>query len=141
MGRISFPERVCFKDGTERDIVMDVPILCDTGKVSDGYHTFDELYTHRHLLFCAMSKLVWSKTHFERLYCWKSNNHWINDEVIPVWEGWFLAGIELGSGMITYHLPLGYWDLFSGIKRDIPPPHDGHTSQDVIERLKGWLQQ
>lgn len=115
-------------------------IHCDAGEVSDGYHTFNELYEHRFLLFCGMAAIAFSKG---RQYCWKSKTHWIDGELQPVWDGWFVAGIELqcasGPKMITYHLPLEYWDLFDGIEREQAPPHDGHTSQDVIERLKEWL--
>lgn len=112
-------------------------IHCDAGEVSDGYHTFNELYQHRFLLFCALSQM--SVTNRDNLYCWKSLQHWIDGKLEPVWDGWFVAGIELRKKMITYHLPLEYWNLFDGIERKTPPPHDGHTSLDVIERLKEWL--
>jgi hypothetical protein len=114
-------------------------ILCDTSKVSDGYHTFGELYQHRFLLFCGMAYLAIRMPFEGTLYCWKSKTHWIYGELQPVWDGWFVAGIEIGGKMITYHLPLEYWDLFDGIEREQAPPHDGHTSQDVIDRLKEWL--
>lgn len=112
-------------------------ISSDVGEVSDGYHTFNELYQHRSLLFCAMVKIAGKRR--DTPYCWKSLQHWIDGELQPVWSGWFVAGIELGGKMITYHLPLEYWGLFDGIERLKPPRHDGHTSQDVIERLKEWL--
>jgi len=111
-------------------------IPCDAGEVSDGYHTFNELYQHRYLLFCGMAAIAYARG---RQYCWKSRTHWIEGEIQPVWNGWFVSGIEIGGKMITYHLPLEYWDLFNGVEREQAPPHDGHTSQDVIERLKEWL--
>jgi hypothetical protein len=118
-----------------------VPLAFDVSEVSDGYHTFGELYDHRFLLFCAMSKL--GDDDGPALYCWKSKTHWIDGRLEPVWPGWFIAGIDLRTNkrpqMITYHLPLEYWDLFGGIERDGAPPHDGHTSADVISRLKEWL--
>lgn len=114
-----------------------IPLAYDVGEVSDGYHTFNELYQHRFLLFCALSRM--SVTNRDNLYCWKSKTHWIDGELQPVWDGWFVAGIELRRKTITYHLPLEYWPLFDGIERKQAPPHDGHTSQDVIERLKEWL--
>ncbi len=122
-------------------------IGCDAGEVSDGYHTFNELYQHRYLLFCGMARILWRMNISRQYYAWKSRTHWINGELQPVWDGWFVAGIELSGfvynkekeKMITYHLPLEYWDLFDGIEREQAPPHDGHTSQDVIERLKEWL--
>lgn len=121
-------------------------VECDAGQVSDGYHTFDELYEHRYLLFClAATALVKSNC----LYVWKSKTHWIDGNIEPCWDGWFVAGIELNHfdgparnqtrKMITYHLPLSYWELFDGIEREQAPPHDGHTSKDVILRLKEFL--
>ena len=45
-----------------------VTIECETGKISDGYHTFDELYAHRCTLFSAVMK---SNKHLS----WKSFFH------------------------------------------------------------------
>jgi hypothetical protein len=126
-------ERIKDKGKIEREMAR-IIIHCDAGEVSDGYHTFNELYEHRYLLFCAFAR-SWS------YYIWKSRNHWMEyGKLEPVWPGWFLAGLEMADGrMITYHLPIEYWDLFAGEERETPPIHDGHTSQDVIERLKEWL--
>lgn len=132
MGRILFPYRLDNLSGT-----IGLDVNCETGEVSDGYHTFNELYQHRHLLFCALSHMASLRR--EPPYCWKSKTHWIDGNLEPVWDGWFVAGVELGGKMITYHLRLEYWDTFDGIEREQAPPHDGHTSQDVIERLKEWL--
>jgi len=110
----------------------------EPGQVSDGFHTFDELYTHRHLLFCALSHMAGLRRYAP--YRWKSRRHWWNGIVEHVWDGWFIAGIELSGRMITYHLPDACWNLFDGIERVDPPPHNGHTSQDVIERLRRWLE-
>jgi hypothetical protein len=111
-----------------------VEIPCETGQVSDGYHTFDELYDHRCLLFCALSRYDEGDT-----YCWKSGKHHDGSS----YEGWFIAGIELksatGSKTITYHLPVKYWDLFNGQDKETAPEWDGHTSADVLQRLANWL--
>ena len=123
------------RDGERKTMPLAVP--CETGEVSDGYHTFNELYAHRYALFCALAKM--SRLDSDRLYCWKSAKHWIEDKLESVWDGWFLAGIEIDGQMITYHLPLEYWGFFDGIERKTPPPHDGHTSQDVLDRLMVWL--
>jgi len=132
MGKIYMPV-----PGFEGQGRIDIDVPCEPSQVSDGYHTFNELYEHRYLLFCALSQMASLRR--EPPYFWKSRTHWIESELQPVWEGWFAAGIELDGKMITYHLPLTYWDLFEGIDREQAPPHDGHTSQDVIERLREWL--
>jgi|SRR5215510_12568294 len=123
------------RDGERKTMPLAVP--CDVGEVSDGYHTFDELYRHRYALFCALAKE--SASNYDHLYCWKSAKHWIDGKLEDVWPGWFVAGIEINGEMISYHLPLEYWGLFNGIEREEPPPHDGHTSQDVLDRLMSWL--
>ena len=97
------------------------------GKVSDGYHTFDELYEHRHLLFILLVS-----TNQWYLKPWKSKLH----DDGPMYPGWFIAGTTLPSGPISYHLPLEYWDLLNIQELPQAPKWDGHTSKDVVERLK-----
>jgi len=99
---------------------------CDCGReingsTSDGYHTFDQLYEHRCMLFCALSKHEVS---------WKSRKNSAGE----IWEGWFIAGIELKSGQISYHLPESMWEMFQGDEKEVAP-WDGHTADDVIKRL------
>jgi len=106
-------------------------IECIVGTVSDGYHTFNELYEHRSLLFCALSQV-------NSEWCWKSKNHWIDGEVKPCHDGWFVACIHLDAGQVSYHMQMEYWSSFRGVDLDRPPAHDGHTSSDVILRLKDF---
>jgi hypothetical protein len=93
---------------------------------SDGYHTFNELYRHRYALFIALCRREPS--------CWKSKEH--SDGTM--FDGEFVCGFETKDGPITYHLPLEMWTLCDFIKT-IPsaPEWDGHTSEDVINRLRG----
>lgn len=107
-------------------ITIDVP---DTGKISDGYHTFDELYAHRILLFVCLLKSYPSIS-------WKSKFH----DDGSSFDGWFIAGMMLSSGDITYHIPDRYWDMLEKIKvLDNAPKWDGHTPDDVIKRLSEWV--
>jgi hypothetical protein len=113
-----------FPDGSK----IDFP----AGLVSDGYHTFDELYAHRSLLFIALM-------HSHPKISWAAKLHADG----TMYEGFFVAGIELATGRITYHLHKKYWERlpnsYTGFTyREIAPTHDGHTSQDVIERLANW---
>jgi hypothetical protein len=101
----------------------------DTGEVSDGYHTFNELYEHRHALFLAVGRLT-------SLHAWKS---WTHSDGKGI-EGWFLAGIDLPTGTITYHLPERLWDSMPFAEElDSAPEWDGHTSSDVVNRLFSWV--
>jgi len=117
----------------------------DTNLISDGYHTFNELYEHRIVLFVALCRLMvrdWqrlpSSTDFDKPWnkcpVWRSLAH--SDG--SVWDGWFILGIHQIDGFqITYHLPMSKWDECEfGLTLDCAPKYDGHTSNDVLERLK-----
>lgn len=103
----------------------------DVGEVSDGYHTFNELYEHRQLLFIALMR-----AHPE--ISWRANNHADGTH----YEGWFIAGMHLPTGDISYHLKADKWELldYSGIATSNKAPRwDGHSSQDVLIRLTNWI--
>jgi len=106
-------------------------IPCPTGQISYGCHTFDELYEHRCLLFVALLK-----THPKM--AWRSRLH-ADGTGDP---DWWIGGLNLPSGTVTYHLPTRLWALLdaSGVEsRERAPEWDGHTSKDVLERLQHWL--
>lgn len=96
----------------------------DIGETSDGYHTFNELYEHRHQLFRIIC---------EQKYGWKSKIHSDGSFL----EGWFIAGLNHSKGkQITYHIPIKYWDEFDVNELERAPEWDGHTSNDVLNRLR-----
>ena len=99
-----------------------------TGAISDTYHTFDELYDHRTILFLALLKQSGNKA-------WYSLKH--SDGTM--FEGMFIAGIETEEGQATYHIEDRYLSLFKKYVREIPkaPEWDGHTPDDVLLRLIG----
>lgn len=104
-------------------------ILCEC----DGFHTFNELYEHRIQIYIALCKQV--STH---RMVWRSLKH-SDGSSIP---GWFLLGINIDPGsQITYHLPENLWhvveqqiSLINTLEK--APTFDGHTSDDVLERLR-----
>ena len=113
----------------ENKMEKSITIKCDVGNVSDGYHTFNELYAHRCTLFAALAMC-------HKHIAWKSLLH--SDGTM--FDDWFIAGMDLPTGTITYHLPVEqFWE-----KLDIPevekaPEWDGHTSDDVIKRVIEWI--
>lgn len=105
-------------------------VECDTDKVSDGCHTFGELYEHRQLLYIA---LMLSHPNMS----WKSLIH--ND--LSYHKGWFIAGMRTPKGDISYHLSEKYWNLLDDIENKPKAPHwDGHTSRDVLHRIEDWIE-
>ena len=102
----------------------------DIGETSDGYHTFNELYEHRISLFVALML-----SHKE--LSWIAHKH----DDGSFYDGWVLAGMDLPTGTITYHLPDIRLQSFDGKGVRIlsrAPEWDGHDSMDVIERLNDW---
>ncbi|KKM72185.1 hypothetical protein LCGC14_1423060 [marine sediment metagenome] len=92
--------------------------------VSDGYHTFGELYKHRHLLFLNLA-LANPGIAFKT---------WLNHKK-EAWKGWFILGINTEEGQITYHLPEEYWIAAEVREIEYNSDYDGHTSKDVRYRL------
>lgn len=107
----------------------------DTNKISDGYHTFEELYEHRITLFVALCRLLKNeyKLQMDGQGVWRSKAH--SDG--SVWDGWFILGISTVKGQqITYHLPMNKWEQTEfAYTLDKAPDWDGHTAEDVLKRL------
>lgn len=98
----------------------------DLAQLSDGYHTFAELYEHRHALFIALCRRL-------DLCAWRSRQH-ADGTSFP---GWFIMGLYRAPGeQITYHLPERLWDRTHFVETlDHAPEWDGHTSAEVVRRL------
>lgn len=111
-----------------------------TNDVSDGYHTFGELYDHRITLWIALCNLRAQVTDSnERQYfedVWRSKKH--SDGELAFDGKWFVLGIGTDKGdQITYHVPIERWDECDfADELEKAPEWDGHTSSDVLERLK-----
>jgi len=131
----------------EDNVLITSQITNENITASDNYHTFEELYDHRITLFIALCRLLNTNSLSERMFKktdesseltlprpWKSK---INGDG-SVWEGWFILGINKEPGkQITYHLPLSRWEETDFVETlDQAPEFDGHTSADVLERLK-----
>lgn len=96
-----------------------------TGETSDGYHTFNELYHHRALLFSVI-------VHDHRDIAWKSRKH--HDGTM--YDGMFIVGISTPWGQATYHYDYDpYWPMFDCKELLTAPEWDGHTPSDAIERI------
>lgn len=96
-----------------------------TGETSDGYHTFNELYHHRAVLFSVVVA-----NYPER--AWKSKKH--HDGTM--FDGMFIVGIDTPTGQATYHYDIDpYWDMFDCKVLENAPEWDGHSSAQAIERV------
>ena len=106
----------------------------DMGSVSDGYHTFDELYEFRKLYNAALFN---SWTQIGKYSVHKSKKHYEGDQCFG--GGWFIVVAVLPTGMISNHYEMKDWDLFNIIALEKSSvPFDGHTAKDVVDRLTSF---
>jgi hypothetical protein len=95
----------------------------ETNDISDGSHTFGELYYHRAVLFAVVCN-----SHSD--VSWKSKQH----EDGSMFPGYFVVGIHTPEGDYSYHYDLSEWDMFKVPELGYAPKWDGHRPSD-IDRL------
>ena len=98
-----------------------------TKEISDGHHTFGELYRHRVALFCALCNLLPEIS-------WKSKKHF-DEENDPMFNDSFIAEINTPEGIATYHIKLKYWKIFNIPELDRARKYDSYSSEAVIDRI------
>ena len=131
MNRTVFPGRSGGKmleqvKATIKAMIDSAPTVEINGETSDGYHTFNELYHHRAVLFSVICNIMPD-------IAWKSKLHDTGD----MYDGMFIVGIETPEGQATYHYDIDpYWEMFKVKELDRAPKWDGHTSAEAIERIR-----
>ena len=103
----------------------------DKGEISDGYHTFNELYYYRMLYNAAFFNLL------PKEWVHKSKKHHDGEECFG--GGWFIVMANLPTGQISNHYELKDWDLFQIQEKEIADEWDGHTPQEAADRLHNYL--
>jgi hypothetical protein len=109
-----------------------IEAICDAAgveeieNVSDGFHTFKDLYYQRMILFAAIVKQNKDKA-------WKSLRH--EDGELCFGGGWFIVGIDTPEGSYTYHYSKEYWNMFDCKELECGKEWDGHTEEDVTRLL------
>lgn len=95
--------------------------------MDDGFHSYNDLYYQRAVLFAALCHAYPDKA-------WRSLKH---ADGTMFDGGWFICGIETPLGQYTYHYKDNHWDLFYFCKTlDNAPEWDGHSESDVFRLLK-----
>lgn len=121
--------------------------------ISDKYHNFKTLYDFRKMYNAALFN-EWARGYLTskklikqgildsmiidqpKFNVHKSKKHFDGESPFGK-EDWFIVCAMLPTGQISNHYPMEDWDLFK-----IPETEkalfefDGHTSEDVLERLK-----
>lgn len=125
-------------DGVVEADAITVESHVDIEQVTDGYHSFDELYQHRHALCIAL----FCELKMSGCNPWYSHKHHDGTS----YPEYVLVGADLRNPLdldrnslpVSYHLPVSYIPQLdaAGIEQIEQAPHwDGYTSQDVITRL------
>lgn len=107
----------------------------DVGEVSDGYHTFNELYRYRMLYNAAFFNLLARNGQVE--VC-KSRRHSDGEKCFGS-DDWFIVMAILPTGQVSNHYESKYWDLFDVPERETAFEYDGHTPNEAADRLKKYL--
>ena len=116
-------EKRCKSFKNKADVV-EIP-KTGIGDLSDGYHTFNELYHHRAILFSVICNS-------NPQIAWKSKLHDTGD----MFDGMFIVGIETPQGQATYHYDINpYWDMFKVKELPNAPKWDGHSPEEAINRI------
>jgi hypothetical protein len=114
---------------TERErinAICEVAGVAEIDDLSDGFHTFRQLYYQRMMLFAVIVKQNKDRA-------WKSLRH--EDGELCFGGGWFIVGIDTPEGSYTYHYENKYFDLFDCEILDYGKHWDGHTEKDVTRLL------
>ena len=122
--------------------------------ISDGWHTFGELYEFRKVYNAALFN-EWAKNydpdysgifksdfpnyskigkHYNVHKSWKHND---GEYCFGVEKESFIVSAKLPTGLISNHYKAKDWDLFKVPETEKALfPFDGHTGKDVLERIK-----
>lgn len=114
------------------------PVEITPTGISDGFHTFDELYYYRmlynsntvNLLAFLKSKNVKEFTNFDVI---KSKKHFGGEPCYG--GGWFIVVIKTPWGQISNHYKLEYWDMFNCRAAKQSWKWDGHGMKESTDRM------
>ena len=95
-----------------------------TKGISDKWHTFEELYYHRMILFSIILNQ-------NKNISWKAKQH--HDGTM--FENSFICGIQTPEGQYTYHYHPAHWDMFDVKELEYAPDYDGHKPRDIVRLL------
>ncbi|MDA3614731.1 WDGH domain-containing protein [Polluticaenibacter yanchengensis] len=118
--------------------------VAESGELSDGHHTHNELYEFMKLYNAALFNEWAREEHInplnkeEVIPAYNVHKSWKHYDGTPCFGGgWFIVVAILPTGQISNHYKAEDWDLFK-----IPETekalfeYDGHTTYDVISRLE-----
>ena len=128
---LGIDDRVVWTDEMIEGLVEEETKPKDIGEVSDGYHTFNELYEYR-LLYNAALFNEFAKQGLYDVH--KSRKH--SDGEHPFGDSnWFIVMAELPTGQISNHYEMKDWNKFQIPEKPLANKWDEHSPRDVADRL------
>jgi len=116
----------CIQHGTHFGVAE---VAVNPDEVSDGHHTFGELYAHRRALTAVLAAAAATAGD-----SWRSKAHHPDDG--PMFPGYFIVGIVFPNGPVTYHYEMEHWEDFRAVpEREHAPKWDGSTPDDSVARM------
>lgn len=115
--------------------VEDFQLVDSFENLSDGYHTFKELYDYR-MIYNALWFNELALNHPE-YHVHKSRKHHDGENCFG--GGWFIVMAELPTGQISNHYEEQYWDLFKIPEKEKSNEWDGHTPQQAYKRMINFI--
>lgn len=103
----------------------------DLGQISDGYHTFDELYSYR----MAYNALLFNEWAAQNKYDVHLSYRHHDGELCFGKEDYFVVVAVTPFGQISNHYKGKYRHLFKLPEVERAIEWDGHTPQQALERL------
>lgn len=121
-------------DALKVQIAMSTLTSEERNLLSDGHHTYKELYEYRKV-YNALLFNFWSVDNLYKVH--KSKKH--GDGELCFGGGWFIVMATTRFGQISNHYKLEDWDLFKCEEREQADVWDGHTPEIALLRLKKLL--
>jgi hypothetical protein len=123
--------------------------VSEVGDISDGYHTFNELYHYRMLYNAAWLNALYDDLLLHVQHGWLTQSNLEAYDLHKSWKhsdgedcfggGWFIVVVDLPSGQVTNHYEAKDWEKFRIPEREKASEWDGHTPQEAAERLEKYL--
>lgn len=126
--RLHFPESITAVIPFKQQGMEYVPKHFAPGDTSDGWHSLDDLYRHRTILFASLCNYV---EEIDEDSTFKSWHHFDG----TMYDGMFIAGVWTQKGWVTYHCEAEFWDYFDVPELANAPEWDGSTPEDGLHRL------
>ena len=101
---------------TAESINEKIQLIRTKGNISDGYHTFRELYDDRAHLLAIISLGLKDDMWISKLH---HDGTMFDDST-------FIIGIDVGAIDIRYHLNTRHWSLFSGSVKELDRAPEWH---------------